>query len=52
MHVSSDEDPVETKVKGLLTIGCVIRKLPACSNTPIGLPMRIAQFWKDEIPKE
>ena len=51
MHVSSDEDPVEIEVKGMLTISCIISKLPACSNTPIGFPMSIAQFWKAGIPK-
>ena len=52
MHVSVDEYPVETEVKGMLTISCIISKLPAYNNTPIGLPMSIAQFWKAEIPKE
>ena len=52
MHVSSDEDPVETEVKGLLTISCIIRKMTACSNTPIGFSMSNAQFWKAKIPKE
>ena len=52
MHVSSDEDPVGTEVKCMLSISCIISKLPACSNTPIGLTMKIAQFWKVEIPKE
>ena len=52
MHVSSDEGPVETKVKGMLTISCVIRKLLACSNKPIGFPMSMAQFRKAEILKE
>ena len=52
MHVSYDEDPVETKVKGMLTIICIINKFPTRSNTPIGLPMRTTQFWKAEIPKE
>ena len=51
MHVSSDEDLVEIEVKGMLTISCIIRKLSRCSNTPIGFPMIIAQFWKAEITK-
>ena len=50
MHVSFDEDPVETEVKGMLTISYIIRKLPTFSNTPIGFPMSIAQFWKVEFP--
>ena len=52
MHVSSGGDPVETKVKGMLTISCIFSRLSACSKTPIGLPMSITQFWKAEIPKE
>ena len=52
VHVSSVEDPIETEVKGMLTIICIISRLPECSKTPIGLPMSIAQFWKVEIPKE
>ena len=52
MHVSSDEDLVETKVKGMLTISFIISKPPACSNTAIGFPMSIANFWKAKIPKE
>ena len=52
MHVSSDEDPIETEVKGMLIFICIIRKILARSNTPIGFPMRIVQFWKVEIPKE
>ena len=51
MHVSFDEDLVETEVKGMLTISCIISKLPACNNTPIGFPMNITQFWKAKIPK-
>ena len=52
MHVNSSGDPVETKVKGMLTISCIISKLPAFSKTTIGLSTSIAQFWKAEIPKE
>ena len=52
MHVRFDENPIEIKVKGMLTISSVISKLPAWCNTPIGFPMRIVQFWKAEIPKE
>ena len=52
MHVSSSGDPVETEVKWMVTISCIIRRLPACSKTPIGFPMSIAQFWKVEFPKE
>ena len=52
MHDSSEEDPIEKKVKGMLTISCIISMLLACSKTPIGFPMRIAQFWKAKIPKE
>ena len=28
MHVNSDDDPVETEVKGKLTISCIISELP------------------------
>ena len=52
MHVSFDEDPVETEVKGMLTISCIIRKIPTCCNTPIGFPIIIAHFCKAKIPKE
>ena len=31
MHVNSDEDPVETEVKGKLTISCTISELPGCN---------------------
>ena len=39
MHVSSDEDPIETEVKGMLSIICIISKLSVHNYATIGLPM-------------
>ena len=51
MHVSSSGDPVETKVKAMLTINCVISRFPSCNQTSIGFPMILALFRKIKIPK-
>ena len=39
MRVSSDEDPIETEVKGILTINCIINELRSAIKTTILMPM-------------
>ena len=58
LHVSFDEDPVETEVKGKITINCIIRKLYRSIIDSIGDLGWIAQsrqgiflFNRDLIPQ-
>ena len=39
MPISTDEDRVETKVKGMLSISCIISKFLTHNYTTIGFPM-------------
>ena len=39
MHVSSNEDPVETEVKGKLSISCIYSKLPRRNYIHYRMPM-------------